>query len=104
MQKWQIWLQAFLAALTAFLQAGLPVHTAAQQARSAADEAITHIHPDVFRGRDTTGTVLTQSPENPIPEPNPPDEEINGQVAQLGSSLQGDADGQGEDDMERARR
>lgn len=104
MQKWQIWLQAFLAALAAFLQAGLPVHTAAQQARSAADEAIQHIHPDVLAGKDSNPAQATIDPANPIPDPNPPGEDDNEQARRQPTLVPAGVGADAETDVEHERR
>lgn len=63
MPQWQVWLQAFLAALHAFLSVeGTSFHQAAANARAAADEAMLHLHPDVLRGHyinpATTAPIL----------------------------------------------
>lgn len=104
MQKWQIWLQAFLAALAAFLQAGLPIHTAAQQARAAADESIQHIHPDVFKGADSTPHPAAADPNNPIPQPIEPGEDDNEQARRQLTLVPAGASGEGESQVEQERR
>lgn len=104
MQKWQIWLQAFLAALAAFLQAGLPVHTAAQQARAAADESIQHIHPDVLAGKDSNPAQPAIVPDNPIPQPDTPGEDDNEQARRQPTMVPAGASGEGESEVEQERR